>query len=76
MARIKTTKPKMYNYLWLKIRLWQRLNGVTDETLASFVEVSPRTCRDYDKNAFNLPLGKLDNFLSATGLTLEQLINL
>lgn len=76
MARIKTTKPKMYNYLWLKIRLWQRLNGVTDETLASFVEVSPRTFRDYDKSAFNMPIGKLDNFLLASGLTLEQLMSL
>ena len=72
----RSPEPKMYQYIWLKIRLWAQLNNVPDEILASFVEISPRTFRDYDKSAFNLPLGKLDNFLTAAGLTLEQLMSL
>lgn len=72
----KAPEPKIHQYIWLKIRFWQQLNLVTDEILASFIGISTRTIRDYDKNAFNLPLGKLDNFLSATGLTLEQLMSL
>ena len=72
----RRVEPRVFQYLWLKIRLWQRLNGISDEELASFVGVSPRTFRDYDKSAFNMPIGKLDNFLLASGLTLEQLISL
>ena len=72
----KAPEPKIHQYIWLKIRFWQQLNLVTDEILASFIGISTRTIRDYDKSAFNLPLGKLENFLSATGLTLEQLMGL
>lgn len=72
----KAPEPKIHQYIWLKIRFWQQLNLVTDEILASFIGISPRTIRDYDKNAFNLPLGKLDNFLAASGLSLEQLMSL
>lgn len=75
--KIKATKdPEIYLYIWLKIRLWQKLHGIDDSMLAQFLGISTRSLRDYDKSAVNVTLGKLDSFLRASGLTLEQLMTI
>lgn len=72
---MKQKEISLHRKVWCKIRFWQNLNNVTDEALARYLNLSPRTLREYDNNAGVLSLERLENFLSATGLTLEQLIS-
>lgn len=60
--------------VWCKIRCWQRLNDAEDETLARYLNMSSRTLREYDKDAGTLSLARIESFLGATGLTLDDLI--
>jgi len=76
MKNIAKKEPDLCLYLWLKIRLWQQLHGIDDSMLAQFLGISTRSLRDYDKSAVNVTLGKLDSFLRASGLTLEQLMTI
>ena len=59
--------------IWCKIRYWQNLNKVSDEVLARYLLLSVRTLREYDKDAGNLSLKQIEQFLSSTGVTLDQL---
>lgn len=63
----------LHRRMWLKIRLWQKLNEASDETLARYLDLSPRTLREYDTDAGSLSLKRLESFMSATGLTLDEL---
>ena len=66
----------LYRVLWCKIRYYQQLYQIGDEELANELGVHKRTLKDYDKTAENVTFGKLDRFLYANGLTLNELLNL
>ena len=66
----------LYRMLWCKIRYFQQLYQIGDEELANELGVHKRTLRDYDKTAENVTFGKLDRFLRANGLSLNELLDL
>lgn len=66
----------LYRKIWCKIRYWQSLKDVTDTELAAYLQVSERTLHEYDKNAKNITLEKVDNFLYMNGMELADLMNL
>lgn len=70
-------KPKrisIYKKIWCKIRYWQNLKDVSDTELAAYMKVCVRTLRDYDKDAGNITLEKIDNFLAVNSMELDELL--
>lgn len=65
----------LYKQIWARIRYWQNLRDVSDAELANALQVCERTLRDYDKNARCLTLERVDNFLTANNLILEELLH-
>ncbi len=72
----KEKRIALYKLIWVKIRCWQSLQDVSDSDLAFILQISERTLKDYDKNAGNVTLEKLDRFLYANHMDLQQLIGL
>ena len=66
----------LYKKIWCKIRYWQSLNDVSDSDLATILNVCERTLREYDKNAQNITLEKLDRFLYANNMNLNELFEM
>ncbi|MBP5362364.1 MAG: hypothetical protein J6Y71_04980 [Ruminococcus sp.] len=66
----------LYKRIWCKVRYWQNLRDVSDTELASYLQVSERTLREYDKSAQHVTLEKIDNLLSITGMELNDLMTL
>lgn len=60
--------------IWCKIRYYQRLNDIPNETLAEQLRVNVRTLHDYDVKADNVTLEKLNNFLVCNRITLDELL--
>ncbi|HAU88341.1 MAG TPA: hypothetical protein DCW90_23560 [Lachnospiraceae bacterium] len=60
--------------LWCKIRYYQMLHEITDDTLAATLEVNKRTLTTYDKDSGNITLAKVDKFLFVNRITLEELL--
>ncbi len=69
------TKP-LYKLIWCKIQYYQRLNDLSNEELAAYIGVCERTLTEYDKNAENITLGKIENFLRSENISLEDLLTL
>ena len=72
----KATRITLYKHIWCKIRYWQSLREVSDAELASYLQVGERTLHEYDKNAANVTLGRVDNLLYVTGMELNDLMAL
>ena len=70
-------KPRitLYKYIWCKIRLYQQLNDIDEQLLASTIGVQLRTLKEYDKQSKNITLGQLDSFLYMNNLSLQDLLN-
>ncbi len=66
----------LYKKIWCKIRYWQSIYDVSDIELATCLQVCERTLREYDKNAYNITLGKIDNFLVVNKIELDELLAL
>ena len=62
--------------IWCKIRYYQQLYDISDNDLAARLGVCARTLSNYDKDAKNLAIGSIDNFLNLTSMTLQELMNL
>ena len=71
----KANKVPLHRRIWCKIRCWQKINEVDDETLARYLMLSVRTLREYDSDAGHLSLERLENFMASTGLTIDMLVN-
>ena len=74
MAKVK--RISLYKMIWCKIRFWQSLWDVSDRDLASLLDISERTLKDYDRNAKNVTLEKIDRFLYVNHMELQELIGL
>ncbi len=72
----KEIRITLYKKIWCKIRYWQNLKDVSDSELAAYLQVCERTLRDYDKNARNITLEKVDNFLTVNSMELNELLSL
>lgn len=72
----KEKRIALYKLIWCKIRYWQSLWEVPDSDLAVLLQISERTLKDYDKNARNITLEKIDRFLYANRMELQELIGL
>ena len=70
----KDKRITIYKKIWCKIRYWQSLKDVSDTELATYLQVCERTLRDYDKNARNITLEKVDNFLAVNSMELDELL--
>ena len=70
----KDKRITIYKKIWCKIRYWQSLKDVSDTELAAYLQVCERTLRDYDKNARNITLEKVDNFLAVNSMELDELL--
>ena len=66
----------LYKKIWCKIRYWQNISDVTDSELAAYMQVAERPLKDYDKNAKNITLEKIDNFLYMNDMELTDLLAL
>ncbi len=71
----KTDRITLHKKIWCKIRYYQQLNNIDNETLAIALNVHERTLREYDKNAVNVTMGQIDNFLFVNNITLDDLLN-
>ncbi len=71
----KTDRITLHKKIWCKIRYYQQLNNIDNETLAISLKVHERTLREYDKNAVNVTMGQIDNFLFVNNITLDDLLN-
>lgn len=76
MAKKSQARISLYKKIWCKIRCYQQLYDMSDKDLSNYLCVSERTLKEYDKNAMNITLGKLDNFLYINNLTLIELLNI
>ena len=72
----KEIRISIYKKIWCKIRYWQNLKDISDNELASYLQVCERTLRDYDKSARNITLEKIENFLIVTNMELKDLLDL
>jgi len=72
----KEKRIALYKKIWCKIRYWQNISDVTDSELAAYMQVAERTLKDYDRNAKNITLEKIDNFLYMNGMELTDLLAL
>ena len=70
----KDKRITIYKKIWCKIRYWQSLKDVSDTELAAYLQVCERTLRDYDKNARNITLEKVENFLAVNSMELDELL--
>ena len=70
-----TNRLPLYCVLWCKIRYYQQLHEISDETLANELGDHVLTLSTYDKNAENVAFGRLDNFLYMNNLSLDDLLN-
>ena len=62
--------------LWYKVRYYQQLYNISNQQLASYIGVSPRTLTEYDKNPSNVTLGRITCFLQAMDIEIEALLTL
>ena len=63
-----------YTDIWTKIRKWQNKHDVSDAQLAADLRVTEKTLKVYDKSAHHLTLEKIDNLLTAEGISLSDLM--
>lgn len=70
----KEKRIALYKKIWCKIRYWQSLKDVTDTVLAAYLQVSERTLHEYDKNAKNITLDKVDSFLYINNMEFAELM--
>ncbi len=70
----QSNRMTLYKLIWCRIRFWQNMQDITDQELAYSLQVAKRTLKDYDRNAKNITLEKLDHFLSVNSLELKDLI--
>ena len=71
----KTDRITLHKKILCKIRYYQQLNNIDNETLAIALNVHERTLREYDKNAANVTMGQIDSFLFVNNITLDDLLN-
>lgn len=76
MNKSKPIRKTLQKIIWCKVRYWQQLNDVTESELAEYFNVTERTLREYDKNASNITLAKIDRFLYINNMTIHDLFNL
>ena len=72
----KDRRIALYKKIWCKIRYWQNISDVSDSELAAYMQVAERTLKDYDRNAKNITLEKIDNFLYMNNMELADLMAL
>ncbi len=72
----KAARITLYRRIWCKIRYWQQLKEVSDAELASYMQVTERTLREYDKSAQHITLEKIDNLLYIIGMDFNELMTL
>lgn len=72
----KEKRIALYKKIWCKIRYWQSLKDVSDSELANYLQVGERTLHEYDKNAKNITLEKIDNFLYVNNMELTDLFSM
>lgn len=72
----KEKRVALYKKIWCKIRYWQSLKDVSDSELANYLQVGERTLHEYDKNAKNITLEKIDNFLYVNNMELSDLFSM
>jgi len=61
--------------IWCKIRYYQQLRDISNQLLSETLGVSERTLKEYDKDACNITLEKIDRFLAAYNMTLTELVS-
>lgn len=66
----------LYKQIWCKIRYYQQLHDLSNADLAAYIGVCERTLSEYDKNAENITLGKIEKFLKSEDLKFEDLLAL
>ena len=76
MAKKTQTRITLYKKIWCKIRYWQQLNDIPDSQLSNDLDVAERTLKEYDKNASNISLYRLDRFLYVNNLTISDLFEM
>ena len=76
VSRVKSNRITLQKYIWCKIRYYQQLNDISDSDLASSLDVTERTLKEYDKSANNVTLAKVDRFLYVNNMKISDLLNM
>ena len=71
----KEKRIPLYKLIWCKIRYLQQLKDISDSELAAYLNIGERTLHEYDKNAKNITLEKIDNFLYINNMELADLMS-
>ena len=73
---MKNDKPlvKFSELIWKKTREHQRLEGISDEDLASIMGVNIQSLKNYDKSPSSLKLERLDRLFLNADLKLMDLV--
>ena len=75
MNKAKPKRITLQKQTWCKIRYWQQLNDVTESELATYLNVAERTLKEYDKDASNVTLAKINQLLDMNDMTIHDLFN-
>jgi hypothetical protein len=71
---MNTKQIPLEKMLWAKIRYYQMMLGISDDTLAGYLQITPRTMRNYDHCADSLCVGQIESFLISTDLSITDII--
>lgn len=72
--RKQTKESPIYDIIWSNIRRIQYLEHITDYYLAEMLCVTERTLLNYDKEPKRITLEKIQLFIDATNVTINELI--
>ena len=64
----------IYDIIWSNIRRIQYLEHLTDYYLSEILNVSERTLLNYDKEPQRVTLDKIQSFMDATNVKIDELI--
>jgi len=66
-------KDMIIKIIWARIRYYQMISDMPDAVLAEYLGVTPRTLLNYDKDASNLGLGQIAQYVYLTGRDMSDL---
>ena len=70
----KQKENPIYDIIWSNIRRIQYLEHLTDYYLSEILNVSERTLMNYDKEPQRVTLDKIQSFMDATNVKIDELI--
>ena len=74
MPKLIEKDSPIYDVIWSNIRRIQYLEHIPDYYLAEALNVTERTLINYDKEPQKITLERIQKFMDATNVTIDELI--